>query len=143
MRIKRKFSNSLRPRRVRLARNVRAGHMMALGVLNVLLQSCAGGSGAPPGGGTSGVPTTSVTVSWTSPTTRTDGTPLSNLAGFRIRYGTVPGRFSKAITVANPGLTTYVVAGLPPGTYYFVVTAFDTTGLESSFSAPVITKEIN
>jgi hypothetical protein len=138
MRIKRKVLNPTRAPDVHIG----SGHMMAIGALSVLLPACAGGSGAPSGGGTSGIPTTSVTVSWTSPTTRADGTPLRNLAGFRIRYGTVPGRFSKTVTVTNPGLTTYVVKGLTPGTYSFVVTAFDATGLESSFSAPV-TKAIN
>jgi len=36
--------------------------------------------------------------------------------------------------VANPGLATYVVDNLAPATYFFVVTAYNGSGVESSFS---------
>ncbi|MBS0394697.1 MAG: hypothetical protein JSR54_08730 [Proteobacteria bacterium] len=77
----------------------------------------------------------SATVSWVAPTTRTDGTPLTNLAGFRVYYGTSPGTYTTSITVANPTVTSYVVSSLTSGTYYFVTTAYDTNGLESAYSA--------
>jgi hypothetical protein len=76
------------------------------------------------------------TISWQSPTQRADGTPLTSLAGFRIYYGNASGSYPNKVTVANPGLSTYVVENLPPGTYYFAVTAYDTTGSESAYSAP-------
>ena len=78
----------------------------------------------------------SATVSWQPPTLRADGTPLTNLAGFRIRYGTSAGSYLTVISVQNPGLTTYVIGNLPSGTYYFVATAYDSTGSESAYSAP-------
>jgi hypothetical protein len=34
----------------------------------------------------------------------------------------------------NPGITTYVVESLTPNTYYFTVTALNSTGAESVFS---------
>ncbi len=81
-------------------------------------------------GGTTG----SATVSWTPPTTRTDGTALVNLSGYRIYYGTVKGVYPNVVTVANPGLSSYVVANLISGTYYFVATAYDASGAESDYS---------
>ena len=78
----------------------------------------------------------SATVSWQPPTLRSDGTPLTNLAGFRIYYGTSPGSYPTVISVPNPGITTYVISSLPSGTYYFVATAYDSSGSESAYSAP-------
>jgi len=82
-------------------------------------------------------PTGSATLSWTPPTQRTDGTVLSNLAGYKIRYGTSPSSYTNTISVNNPGLATYVVDALGTGTYYFVVSAVDSTGQESQFSTAV------
>jgi hypothetical protein len=87
---------------------------------------------APTGSGSK-----SVTLAWTPPTARTDGSSLSNLAGYRIRYGTSASNYSQTITVTNPGLTSYVIDSLSAGTYYFVVAAYDTSGVESNNSTPV------
>jgi Putative Ig domain len=83
----------------------------------------------------------SATLSWQAPTQRADGSALTNLAGYRIRYGTAPGEYLNEVQIANPGLTSYVVTNLPPGTYYFVATAYDTAGRESEFSG-VVSKTI-
>ena len=74
------------------------------------------------------------TISWTPPTTRTDGSPLTNLAGFRLRYGNSAGNYPNMITIPNPGVTTYLVENLARGTYYFVIAAYDSTGNESENS---------
>jgi hypothetical protein len=79
----------------------------------------------------------SATLSWQAPTTRTDGTPLTNLAGYRIRYGTAPGTYNNVITIPNGGITSAVVSNLPPATYYFVASAYDTSGTESVNSGAV------
>lgn len=79
-------------------------------------------------------PTGSAPLRWTPPTTNTDGSTLSNLAGYRIYYGPSPGVLSKAIAVNNPGISAYVVDGLVPGTWYFAVTAVTTPGAESAQS---------
>ena len=76
----------------------------------------------------------SATLSWTPPTQNTDGSPLTDLAGYRIHWGTSLGNYSQSVTLTNPGLTSYVVENLVPGTYYFVATAVNASGVESSFS---------
>jgi len=79
--------------------------------------------------------TGSATLSWQPPTQRTDGSALTDLAGYRILYGNAPGNYSNRVTLSNPGLTSYVVDNLSQGTWYFVMTAFDTTGAESDYSS--------
>jgi len=78
----------------------------------------------------------SVTLNWTAPTENEDGTPLTDLAGYRIYWGTTPGSYPDSVTLDNPGLTTHVVENLAPGTYEFVATSFNTAGVESSYSNP-------
>jgi hypothetical protein len=75
--------------------------------------------------------TGSASLSWSPPNTRTDGTALTDLAGYRIRYGTSPDSYTETVTIDNPGLTSFVIEDLPAGTYYFTVTAFDSAGTES------------
>jgi Putative Ig domain len=84
----------------------------------------------------------SATLSWVAPTLRIDGTPLGNLAGYRIRYGTAPGSYTQQHQVPNPGVTSCVIENLPAGTYYFVVIAYDSGGLESEHST-VVSKTIS
>jgi hypothetical protein len=80
----------------------------------------------------------SVTLSWLPPTENEDGSPLTNLAGYRIRYGSSSGSYSNTISVANPGLATYVVEGLVPSRYYFVIASVNSLGVESRNSAEAI-----
>ncbi len=79
----------------------------------------------------------SATLSWQAPTTRTDGSPLTNLAGYRIRYGTAAGNYPNVIAIPNGGLTRAVIENLPAATYYFVLSAYDSAGAESSNTPPV------
>lgn len=83
----------------------------------------------------------SATLSWTPPTENTDGTALTNLAGYRILYGSSASALSTTVQVANAGLTTYVI-DLAPGTYYFAVKAYTASGAESSASN-VVAKVVN
>ena len=78
----------------------------------------------------------SATLSWTPPTTNSDGSPLTNLAGYKIYWGPSAGNYPNAVSVMNPGLTSYVVGSLVPGTYFFVATAVNSLRAESAFSAP-------
>ena len=75
--------------------------------------------------------TGSAALSWTEPTENTDGTPLTDLAGYHIYYGTSAGAWTSTITVLDATETSYVVGGLAPGTYYFAVVAFNTAGEDS------------
>ena len=62
-----------------------------------------------------------------------DANPETNIAGYRILYGTSSSNLSQTIQLSNPGLTSYVVENLAPGTYYFAVRAF-TSSAESQLS---------
>jgi hypothetical protein len=81
--------------------------------------------------------TGSVTLSWTPPTQNTDGTPLSDLAGYKVYWGTTQGTYPNSVAIANPGLATYVVNQLTPARWHFVVTAYSRTGVESGYSNAV------
>lgn len=84
----------------------------------------------------------SATLSWIAPTTRTDGSPLLSLSGYRIRYGTSAGSYPNLINIPNGGVTSAVVGNLPPATYFFVVSAYDSAGVESEYS-PAVSKIIS
>jgi hypothetical protein len=74
------------------------------------------------------------TLSWTAPTENTDGSSLSNLAGYRIRYGTSASALTQTIVINNASVTTYVVEDLAPSTWFFAVTAVTSSGTESTHS---------
>jgi hypothetical protein len=76
--------------------------------------------------------TGSATLSWTAPTHNSDGTPLTDLSGYTIYYGTSASALTQTIQVASPSATSYVVSGLSPGTYYFSVAADTTVGTQSA-----------
>jgi hypothetical protein len=76
----------------------------------------------------------SATIKWEAPTQNTDGTTFDTLAGFRIVYGTSATVLSSTVTVSNPGVSSYVVTNLAPGTWYFAVRAYSTAGYESADS---------
>jgi hypothetical protein len=85
----------------------------------------------------------SATISWMPPTQNMDGSALTDLAGYSILYGTTRGGpYASMLTLSNPGLTSYVISDLVPGTYYFVVTARNASGVESQYSSEA-SKTIN
>ncbi|MGQ9570185.1 MAG: InlB B-repeat-containing protein [Thermodesulfovibrionales bacterium] len=76
------------------------------------------------------------TLSWEGPSANTDGSPITDLAGYKIYYGTSSGNYSEHIDVGN--VKNYTIDNLVEGlTYYFAVTAYDTSGNESDFSNEV------
>jgi len=99
--------------------------------------SPSGGGGSGTGGGGTGGGTTlgTATLVWSAPTTNTDGTPLTDLAGYKVHYGTTHGSYSNTITVGN--VTSYSINNLASGTYYFSLTSYDTSGVESGYSNEV------
>jgi hypothetical protein len=74
------------------------------------------------------------TLSWMPPTENSDGTPLTNLAGYEIRYGLDRDDLSSAVSLSNPSLSVYVVENLASGTWYFAVLAVNASGVTSSLS---------
>jgi hypothetical protein len=69
------------------------------------------------------------TLAW-NPNTETD------LAGYKIHYGTASGSYTVHLDVHN--VTTYTVTGLTDGqTYYFAASAYNASGSESGYSNQV------
>ncbi len=60
-----------------------------------------------------------------------------NIAGYKVYVGTSSRIYNAPITIGNQ--TAYTVTGLSNGTYYFAVTAFDSSGNESDYSNEVWT----
>lgn len=79
----------------------------------------------------------SISLSWTAPLEYEDGSALTDLAGYVIYYGTSAGDYDASVTIKNAGITTYLLEGLTPGTYYLVATAVNSAGVESRFSKSV------
>ena len=118
-----------------------------IAMLVVVLAGCGGGSqSALPGGGSSSNNGTGNTnggdngagiLAWDAPSSNTDGSPATDLAGYKIYYGTVSGKYTASIDAGNA--TSFPITALSssvpvPGLYYIAVTAYDTAGNESSYS---------
>jgi hypothetical protein len=76
----------------------------------------------------------SASLSWTAPTTNSDGTAVTGLAGYRIYVGTDPANLSLRGGISGSQATTFEVLGLAPATYYFAVSAYNESGEESAKS---------
>ena len=84
-----------------------------------------------------------ISLSWIAPAEREDGDPISmaEIAGYRVYYGTVPGNYTNDVIITDSNTMQVTLTGLAPGTYYIVVTTYDTDGRESGYSQ-VITRSI-
>ena len=112
----------------------------------LLVAACAAEQGTltgPSGSGTTETPDAgnepaSVTLAWDAPSVSEDGTPLTDLAGYMLYYGT-----ASPVTVANGtavdvgAASRHTLTGLAPGTYYVAVSAYDTVANEGPLSAEV------
>jgi hypothetical protein len=67
----------------------------------------------------------SVTLAW-------DPSTSPNVAGYTVKYGTVPGSYPNTINAGNT--TSFTLSSLSNGTYYFVVQAYATDGTKSPHS---------
>ena len=76
----------------------------------------------------------SATLSWTAPTLNTDGSALTDLAGYRIYYGTSASQLNQTVDINTAGISSYVVGNLNSGNYYFAISARNAQGVESSRS---------
>lgn len=75
------------------------------------------------------------TLSWSPPTTNTDGTPVTTLSGYHIYYGNSASALSQSVPVSGATATSVEITGLAAGTWYFAVAADATDGTESAQSA--------
>jgi len=76
----------------------------------------------------------SATLSWTAPSQNEDGSPVTNLAGYKLYWGTTVGTYPNSVTINDPTASAYTVRNLNAGTYHFVSTSFNSAGVESSHS---------
>jgi hypothetical protein len=86
------------------------------------------------------ISTGTATLDWTPPTENTDGSALTNLAGYTVYYGTSPDSLTESVKVSNPGLTAYTLSDLTSGTWYFAVTSYSSAGAESTRSGVISAK---
>jgi hypothetical protein len=94
---------------------------------------CGGGNGD--GGGNGGGSTGTISLAW-------DANSESDLAGYKLYYGTASGVYSNSVDVGmatqSGGTVTYTLTGLTSGQiYYIVATAYDTSNNESGYSNEV------
>jgi hypothetical protein len=112
--------------------------------LIIALTGCGGGSSPGTsnrsnfgGGGDTGGGASSVTLSWDAPTTNEDGSPLIDLSGYKVYYGSSSGSYTQSINVGNN--TQIMIDDLSSGSWCFSITAYDTSGNESMYSDEVCT----
>jgi hypothetical protein len=86
-----------------------------------------------------------VTLTWSAPLTRADGTALAmgEIGGYTIRYGRtdVIDDMPNELEVADGQTMEYVVEDLGEGSWYFTVRTVDTDGLTSAWSE-VVSREL-
>ena len=80
---------------------------------------------------------TTIGLDWVAPTENVDGTPLTDLAAYRIYYGSGSRSYDDFLDVTDPTATSYAVDVIS-GTYYVAMTAIDGDGNESAYSNEVI-----
>ncbi len=78
----------------------------------------------------------SAALSWVAPTLNTDGTPLTDLSGFTIYYGTSSSSLNSTVSINSPDSGSYTITALVPGTtYYFAIASVNTAGISSDLSS--------
>jgi hypothetical protein len=102
---------------------------------NILISVSNGSASASLAAFSITVATGSASLSWSAPTQNTNGTPLTDLAGYTIYYGTNSSELTQTIQVADPSATSYVVSNLSAGTYYFAVAAYTAVATQSAQSS--------
>lgn len=93
------------------------------------VQAAASQTGAAIGTGTG-----TAELAWEVPTENTNGTPLMDLAGYTVVYGTSPATMNRWVQLTDIGTTSYVLKGLGQGTWYFAVLSYTLSGANSALS---------
>lgn len=116
-------------------------HLFLIGIFTLSISGCGDSSASGPDVQTEssvGSGPGKATLSWDKPTINADGSSVSDLAGFKLYYGTtLPLTPYNGQAIKVEGTTVYTLDGFDPGTYYFAVTALDENGNESPFSNEV------
>ena len=83
---------------------------------------------------TSGV----ATLRWQQPYTKFDGSPLDDLAGYRIVYGRNADDLDRSVFIGDPARTEFEFTTLDTGIWYFAVIAVNANGLEGPPTTPAM-----
>jgi hypothetical protein len=78
-----------------------------------------------------------IQISWVAPTENVDGTPLTDLASFRIYYGPDSRAYSNSVDVMDASATSYAL-NAASGDYYVTMTALDAEGNESAYANEIL-----
>jgi hypothetical protein len=81
------------------------------------------------------VGTGTATLSWTPPTENSDGSALTDLAGYQVHYGRSQSELNQMVRLDNASLSTYVVEHLGTGTWYFALVSVNSRGTTSVLSS--------
>jgi len=81
--------------------------------------------------------TGTATLDWSAPTQNTNGTALTDLAGYHLHYGTSASNLSASVQIPSAAVRTYTLKNLAPATYYFAIAAYTRTGLQGALSRVV------
>lgn len=98
---------------------------------HTFLLTCEGGAGSAVAMVTVNLEGTE--VSWVAPAENTDGTNLTDLAGYNLYYGVASGNYTEVVPVNDASLTSFELP-IAPGEYYMAMTAYDFDGNESELS---------
>jgi hypothetical protein len=109
--------------------------------LGGLVCACGDGGGAGRSQLSGPTATGSATLTWSPPSKNQDGTPVGDIAGYCIYYGTKATQLDHVVKIPNPGLNSFEIKDLPAGTYYFSMTAYTSAGI-SGLASPLVTKTI-
>lgn len=79
----------------------------------------------------------SMSLSWVAPSENVDGSPLTDLAGYRVYYGDSTRNYSDMTDVSSPTSVETTIT-LASGDYFVAMTALDQDGNESGYSNEVM-----
>ena len=117
------------PDRADSAATLRVTYSQTAGTGTISMQAAALSEAAP-----ALQPTNTATLTWKPPASNEDGSVLADLSAFKVYWGSTPGTYSQSTKISSATARTYTVSGLTKGTWYFVVTALNSKGIESPYS---------
>lgn len=80
-------------------------------------------------------------LQWDTPMSKVDGSPLDDLAGYRIVYGRKADDLNQSVIITNAATNSFEFTSLDEGLWYFAVIAVNANGLEGP-PTTVTTKSI-
>jgi hypothetical protein len=124
-----------------MQKQIQVAFVASVLMLGIAACSAGSGSGSTPFGNKVDAPASggekSVTLNWSPPASNTDGSPLTDLSGYKVFYGTASRQYFNALSVPDAHVASAVIGGLAPGHWYFSVKSVSASGVESDYSGEV------